>query len=78
MVDKFLIRKDEVILVLIDIQEKLAAAMKKKEDVIANCLHLVELAKLLGIPILLTEQYPQGAGSHPGGNQDGPAGLRTL
>ena len=28
----------------------------------ANCLHLVELAKLLGIPILLTEQYPKGLG----------------
>ena len=63
MVDKFLIRKDEVILVLIDIQEKLAAAMKKKESVVANCLHLLELAKLLGIPMLLTEQYPKGLGT---------------
>jgi len=62
MVDKFLIRKDEVILVLIDIQEKLAAAMKKRDAVTANCLHLVELAKLLEVPILLTEQYPKGLG----------------
>jgi nicotinamidase-related amidase len=62
MNDKFLIRKDEVLLVLIDIQEKLAAAMKKKEEVVANCLHLVELARLLQIPVLLTEQYPRGLG----------------
>jgi nicotinamidase-related amidase len=62
MNDKFLIRKDEVALVLIDIQDKLAAAMKKKDEVVANCLHLVELAKLLEIPILVTEQYPQGLG----------------
>lgn len=62
MVDKFMIRKDEVALVLIDIQEKLAAAMKKKEAVLANCLHLVELARLLEIPILVTEQYPRGLG----------------
>ena len=62
MNDKFLIRKDEVTLVLIDIQDKLAAAMKKKEEVVANCLHLVELAKLLEIPLLVTEQYPKGLG----------------
>jgi nicotinamidase-related amidase len=62
MNDKFLIRKDEAALVLIDIQDKLAAAMKKKEDVVTNCLHLVELAKMLEIPILVTEQYPKGLG----------------
>ena len=62
MYEKFLIRKDEVALVLIDIQDKLAAAMKKKEAVVANCLHLVELARLLEIPILVTEQYPRGLG----------------
>jgi nicotinamidase-related amidase len=63
MVDKFLLRKDEVLLVLIDIQERLAAAMKKKETVTANVLHLLEAAKLLQIPILVTEQYPRGLGN---------------
>jgi nicotinamidase-related amidase len=62
MYDNFLIRRDEVVLVLIDIQDKLAAAMKKKEDVVANCLHLIELAKMLEIPVLVTEQYPRGLG----------------
>lgn len=62
MHDKLLIKKEEAVLVLIDIQDKLAAAMKKKEDVVANCLHLVELAKMLEIPILVTEQYPKGLG----------------
>lgn len=62
MHDKFLIKKEEALLVLIDIQDKLAAAMKKQEDVVANCLHLVELAKLQGIPVLVTEQYPKGLG----------------
>jgi nicotinamidase-related amidase len=63
MIDKFLLRKDEVLLVLIDIQERLAAAMKKKEAVTANVLHLVELARLLQIPMLVTEQYPRGLGN---------------
>jgi len=62
MNEKFQIKKDEVALVLIDIQDRLAAAMKKKDDVVANCLHLIELARLLEIPILVTEQYPKGLG----------------
>jgi nicotinamidase-related amidase len=63
MVDKFLLRKEQVLLILIDFQEKLAAAMKMKDVIISNCLHLVEAAKILQIPILLTEQYPRGVGS---------------
>lgn len=62
MTDRFMIKKDEMLLVLVDIQDRLASAMKKKEEVTANCLHLIELAKLLGIPIVLTEQYPKGLG----------------
>jgi len=61
--DKFFLSQQEAALVVIDIQEKLAAAMKHKEQVVSNCLHLIELAKILQIPILLTEQYPKGLGT---------------
>jgi nicotinamidase-related amidase len=54
--------KDEAVLVIIDIQERLAAAMGKRERVTGNCLHLIEIAKLLHIPFVLTEQYPKGLG----------------
>jgi nicotinamidase-related amidase len=60
--DKFFLDQQSAALVIIDIQEKLAAVMEHKEQVVENCLHLVELAKLLKIPILLTEQYPKGLG----------------
>jgi nicotinamidase-related amidase len=60
--DKFLLHQQEVALVIIDIQDKLAAVMKHKDQVVNNCLHLVELARFLQIPILLTEQYPKGLG----------------
>jgi nicotinamidase-related amidase len=61
-VEKFLLRKEQVILVIVDIQEKLAAAMKVKEKVVENCIHIIETAKILSIPLLLTEQYPRGLG----------------
>jgi nicotinamidase-related amidase len=60
--DKFFINQQDVALVIIDIQDKLAAVMKNKAEAVSNCLHLIELAKLFQIPILLTEQYPQGLG----------------
>jgi len=60
--DKFFLNQQEVALVIIDIQDKLAAVMRHKEQVVTHCLHLIILAKLLQIPILLTEQYPKGLG----------------
>ena len=36
--------------------------MAEKDRVVANALHLIELAKLHHIPILLTEQFPRGLG----------------
>lgn len=62
--DKFMLDKENTALLIIDIQERLAAAMKDKvrEVVIKNCVHLIELSKMLNIPIVLTEQYPKGIG----------------
>ncbi|MBI5640530.1 MAG: hydrolase [Nitrospirae bacterium] len=60
--DKFLINKDEAVLVIVDIQERLAAVMSERQKVVDNCLHLVETAKLLDIPVILNEQYPKGLG----------------
>jgi nicotinamidase-related amidase len=60
--DKFFLDKYNAALVIIDIQARLAAIMKQKDSVISNCLHLIELSKMLNIPIVLTEQYPKGLG----------------
>ncbi len=51
-------------LVLIDLQERLFAAMdaERRDEVIANVKILVAAARRLGIPILVTEQYPKGLG----------------
>ena len=60
--DKFLLNKNEAVLVIVDIQERLAAVMSERQKVVDNCLHLIEVSKLLNIPILLNEQYPKGLG----------------
>ncbi len=62
IMDKFVLKRDDALLVIVDIQERLAVAMSEKERVIANTLHLIEAAKLLGVPLLVTEQYPKGLG----------------
>jgi nicotinamidase-related amidase len=60
--ERFFLSKDNDALLIIDIQERLAAAMEVRDEVIKNCSHLIELAKMLDIPIVLTEQYSKGLG----------------
>lgn len=61
-VEEFFLSKDDSVLVIIDIQERLATVMKERERVITNTLHLIEAARLLHIPVILTEQYSKGLG----------------
>ena len=53
---------DNTVLVLIDIQERLFPVMNEKEKLLRNILKLIQGAKVLEIPIVLTEQYPKGLG----------------
>ncbi len=49
-------------LVVVDLQEKLLAAMTDRESVVANAVRLVRASTLLGMPVASTEQYPKGLG----------------
>lgn len=60
--EKHLLDANNAALLIIDIQERLAAVMDKKDLVVRNTLHLVELAKMQSIPVVVTEQYPRGLG----------------
>jgi nicotinamidase-related amidase len=51
------------VLILIDFQERLFPAMHDKEKLLKNVIKLIKGAKVLEIPIILTEQYPKGLGS---------------
>ena len=54
---------DNSVLLVIDVQEKLFRAIHQKEQLMDNLQRLIKGIKILEIPILLTEQYPQGLGS---------------
>ncbi len=49
-------------LLVVDLQDKLLAAIADRERVVANVVHLIRGAKLLGLPVWGTEQYPRGLG----------------
>lgn len=59
---KFIIGQDDTAFLIIDVQEKLASVMEARDAVLKNCLHLIELSKLLNLPLVVTEQYPKGLG----------------
>lgn len=51
------------VLVIIDIQERLVQASKYGTEVAANMTKLAKAANILGIPTIITEQYPKGLGA---------------
>lgn len=57
------IRRHESALIVVDVQERLVPAMDRPEALVRNATILVEAAKLLGVPILVSEQYPKGLGN---------------
>jgi len=59
---KYVLIGEETVLLVIDIQERLVPAMKYGEQVIQNTNILISLAQKLGVPIVVTEQYPKGLG----------------
>jgi nicotinamidase-related amidase len=52
------------VLLVVDVQERLAAAMPEASltRLVANTSILLETAKLLGVKVLVSEQYPKGLG----------------
>ncbi len=59
---KFRLNKEDVVLVVIDLQERLMNAMPDREKVYKNTALLLDTAKQLQIPVIVTEQYPRGLG----------------
>ena len=57
-----LIRRADSLLLVIDIQEKLAPAIHDSERVVANSVRLLAGARQLGIPVFISEQYVKGLG----------------
>lgn len=61
------IKPSESLLLVVDLQARLLPAIDDGEAVLANAAWLVDVAQAIGIPVLATEQYPQGLGqTEPG------------
>ncbi|MDP6047176.1 MAG: hydrolase [Phycisphaerae bacterium] len=54
---------DNTVLLIIDIQGKLASLMHKKDRLFENTERILRAAKVLGLEVICTEQYPDGLGA---------------
>lgn len=59
----FRLRRPHAGLVVVDLQERLLGAMFEKERLVLNVSRLLQGAGAIGLPVISTEQYPQGLGS---------------
>lgn len=57
-----IVQRDTAVLIVIDMQERLAAAMERRAAVLEAADKLVRTAALMGVPIIVTRQYPKGLG----------------
>lgn len=58
-----LLNKNDSVLLLVDVQEKLIPFISNKEGLIKRCEWLLKLATKLKVPVLTSEQYPKGLGA---------------
>lgn len=56
------ILKENTIGLVVDIQERLVPVMEESEQLIENCSKLIQGLQILGLPILVTQQYTKGLG----------------
>ncbi len=57
-----MLSKENAVLVVVDVQGRLATLMHKKERLFENVIRMIKGAKVLGIPIIWTEQLPDKLG----------------
>jgi nicotinamidase-related amidase len=57
-----LMSRNDTALAVIDVQQKLISLVQEHERIVWNIRRLIDGAKLLGLPLLATEQYPHGLG----------------
>lgn len=57
-----LIDRQSAVLVAVDLQERLLAELPMQDEIVAQTVMLVRVARELEVPVLATEQYPKGLG----------------
>ena len=54
---------DRAMVLVIDLQEKILALVRENRSVVSRSRVMLEGARVFGLPVVLTEQYPKGLGS---------------
>src|SRR3712207_3825011 len=57
-----MLRRDDSVLVVVDVQEAFRKVIGDFETIASKTATLVEGARILGVPTVVTEQYPKGLG----------------
>lgn len=57
-----MLRKEETLLVLVDVQGKLARIVHESESMIEQLVKLIRGLRMLDVPVVWLEQYPEGLG----------------
>ena len=60
-----LLQREDVVLAVIDVQERLLPAIPNKESVLANIVKLLRFAQIIDLPVILTEQQKLGPTVEP-------------
>jgi len=55
-----LITRENCVLIIIDVQEKLIPAISDKDKIVENVVRLANFAQIVGLPVILTEQLKLG------------------
>lgn len=56
------LRADETVLLIIDVQERLLPSLIEADRLVSHCAFLGQVAGVMGLPTLVTEQYVKGLG----------------
>ena len=69
-------------LLIVDVQERFRSAIPEFDVMAAGCVRLARAFRLLGLPVIVTEQYPKGLGRTvheiESALREGPAGAATT
>lgn len=65
-----LLNAEQSVLLIIDVQGKLLPGIQDSEAFVDSCRWLVQLAQLMQVPVVASEQYPKGLGPTEDGLRD--------
>ncbi|MHB8762375.1 MAG: hydrolase [Coriobacteriia bacterium] len=56
------LQREAMVLVLVDMQDRLAGVMPRRDSAVSAAVMLARTARTLGVPLIVTRQYPKGLG----------------